>query len=192
MYARGVGGDDLDDAERRGVRRRRILYVTCSGERRPARDRADPPAASPNVVHRGRRATPTACVVSPDGDAMLVVESHAQRIVRVPIEADGSAGRRDDVRRAARHRRGRAGARRRGHVWATLYRPDGLVGSRPDGRRGAADRRSPRHDAGRADEPRVRRGGPRRSPWSRTSASGSSSPSTSACAGRPLHYPEVP
>ena len=35
---------------------------------------------------------PNGALVTPDGDALIVVEAKAQRLVRVPIQADGSAG----------------------------------------------------------------------------------------------------
>src|SRR6478609_2609114 len=37
-------------------------------------------------------AFPNGCCLSAAGDALLVVESHTRRVVRVPIEADGTAG----------------------------------------------------------------------------------------------------
>jgi len=37
-------------------------------------------------------AFPNGCCLTAEGDALLVVESHARRVVRVPIEADGAAG----------------------------------------------------------------------------------------------------
>jgi gluconolactonase len=38
------------------------------------------------------RAFPNGCCLSIEGDALLVVESHARRVVRVPIGDDGAAG----------------------------------------------------------------------------------------------------
>jgi gluconolactonase len=37
-------------------------------------------------------AFPNGCCMTAAGDALLVIESHTRRVVRVPIEADGSAG----------------------------------------------------------------------------------------------------
>ncbi len=69
-------------------------------------------------------AFPNGCCLTAEGDALLVVESHARRVVRVPIETEGAAG--DPVRR----RRSRRVAARRhrlatdGTMFVGCYRPD--------------------------------------------------------------------
>ena len=76
---------------------------------------------------------PNGMVVLPDGDAMLVIESHAQRIARVPIGADGSAGPATTFAELPDTDADGLALDADGYVWATLYRPDGLVRFGPDG-----------------------------------------------------------
>jgi gluconolactonase len=70
------------------------LFVTDSGEW-GADDglvfRADPNGGT-EVWTRELGAFPNGCCVTADGDALLVVESRARRVMRVPIRPDGSAG----------------------------------------------------------------------------------------------------
>jgi sugar lactone lactonase YvrE len=72
--------------------------------------------------------------VTPQGDALIVVvEAHAQRLVRVPIEARGSAG--APVVVAELHDTAPDGVALAADrsLWVTLYRPDGLMRVPPDG-----------------------------------------------------------
>lgn len=70
------------------------LYVTDSGEW-GADDGAVfrvTPDGSTEIWTRDLGAFPNGCCVTADGDALLVVESRARRVMRVPIRDDGSAG----------------------------------------------------------------------------------------------------
>jgi gluconolactonase len=70
------------------------LYVTDSG------GWADDDGLLYRITPEGRTevwsedapAFPNGCCLTAEGDALLVIESHARRVVRVPIEDDGSAG----------------------------------------------------------------------------------------------------
>jgi gluconolactonase len=71
-----------------------VLYVTDSGEWG-----ADDgllfrvaPGGETTVWTDAVRAFPNGCCLTADGDALLVVESSARRVVRVPIEEGGAAG----------------------------------------------------------------------------------------------------
>ena len=133
-YARGVGGEAMDCPNVAAFGPDGSLYVTCSGEEgRPEILRIAPGGAPVERWTDAVPAYPNGALVTPDGSALIVVESHAQRLVRVAIEADGSAG---DVSVIASlpdtDPDGVALAADRS-LWVTLYRPDGLVRIAPDG-----------------------------------------------------------
>jgi gluconolactonase len=165
------------------------LYVTCSGG-----------DGNPEIVRIRDGVTerwcdevveyPNGMAVVPGGDAMLVIESHAQRIVRVPIEPDGAGPATLFAELPDTDADGLA-LDADGHVWATLYRPDGLVRFDPDGREVL---RIDDHLATTFDAPTnmvfvgegLRRAvianvGDRFLSWADLGV-----------AGAPLHYPEVP
>jgi sugar lactone lactonase YvrE len=76
---------------------------------------------------------PNGCLVTPGGDALVVVEAHAQRLVRVPIEADGSAGHVSVIAPLPDSDPDGVALAADGSYWVTLYRPDGLMRISPDG-----------------------------------------------------------
>src|SRR4029079_17434648 len=76
---------------------------------------------------------PNGAVVTPDGDALLVVEAKAERVARIEIRSDGSAGRIDTFVDLPRTDADGLALDAEGHLWVTLYRPDGLVRVAPDG-----------------------------------------------------------
>jgi sugar lactone lactonase YvrE len=165
------------------------LYVTCSGDERPEivriRDGVTERWCDQLVDY------PNGMVVFPGGDAMLVIESHAQRVARVPIDADGAAGAATTFGELPDTDADGLALDADGHVWATLYRPDGLVRFDPDGREVS---RIDDHLATTFDAPTnmvfvgdgLRRAvvanvGDRFLSWADLGV-----------AGAPLHYPEVP
>ena len=80
-------------AQRRAFGPDGALYVTCSGEDdRPEIVRIAPGGGDANAGPTAVPAYPNGCLVTPDGGALVVVEAKAERVVRVPIAADGSAG----------------------------------------------------------------------------------------------------
>jgi gluconolactonase len=131
-FARGVGGIELDEPNVAAFGPDGSLYVTCSGDDRPEivriRDGVTERWCDELVDY------PNGMVVLPDGDAMLVIESHAQRIARVPIAPDGAAGPATTFAELPDTDADGLALDAVGHVWATLYRPDGLVRFDPDGR----------------------------------------------------------
>ena len=69
------------------------MYVTCSGEDgRPEIVRVSPGGEHVERWTDAAPAYPNGALVTPDGSALVVVEARAERIVSVPILADGSAG----------------------------------------------------------------------------------------------------
>jgi gluconolactonase len=109
------------------------LYVTCSGE-----------AGHPEIARIDRSgvietwtidvpAYPNGCVVLPDESALLVVEAKAERVVRVPINADGSAGSPETFVELPDTDADGLALDADGDLWITLFRPDGLVRVGPSG-----------------------------------------------------------
>jgi gluconolactonase len=109
------------------------LYVTCSGE-----------AGAPGIVRipaggKAERwsddvpAYPNGCLVTPDGSALVVVESRAERVVEVPIRRDGSAGSARVIAALPNTEPDGVALDADGALWVTLYRPDGLARIDPDG-----------------------------------------------------------
>jgi sugar lactone lactonase YvrE len=76
---------------------------------------------------------PNGALVTPEGDALVVVEAHEQRLVRVPIAADGSAGAPEIVAGLPDTDPDGVALAADGSLWVTLYRPDGLVRVSPEG-----------------------------------------------------------
>jgi gluconolactonase len=137
VYARGPVGEPLDTPNMLAFDRAGNLYVTCSGEE------GDPsivqiPAGGGGTTVWSREATkyPNGCVVVPDGngDALVVIESQAQRVVRIPIDARGAAGPLTVVAELPDTDADGIALDDQGHLWVTLYRPDGLLRIAPDGK----------------------------------------------------------
>src|ERR1022692_3132102 len=92
VYARGVAGGDLDTPNVMAFGPDGMAFVTCSGEQgRPVIVRIAPGGRTEKWTAAVPR-YPNGCLVTPDGDALIVVEAKAERLVRVAITADGSAG----------------------------------------------------------------------------------------------------
>jgi gluconolactonase len=109
------------------------LYLTCSGEEgRPEIARVDPDGAITTWT-AGVPGYPNGAVVTPDGDALLVVEAKAERVARIEIRPDGSAGRIDTFVELPRTDADGLALDAEGYLWVTLYRPDGLVRVAPNG-----------------------------------------------------------
>jgi gluconolactonase len=133
VYARGVGGGDLDTPNVIAFGPDGMAYVTCSGEQgQPVIVRIAPGGRTENWTAAVPQ-YPNGCLVTPDGDALIVVEAEAQRLVRVPITADGSAGDPQTVAELPDTDADGIGLAADGSYWVTLYRPDGLVKVTPSG-----------------------------------------------------------
>jgi sugar lactone lactonase YvrE len=132
-YARGVDGVDLDTPNVAAFGPDGSLYVTCSGERgRPEIVRVDPRGAVErwcDVVS----GYPNGALVTPDGSALVVVEAHDRRLVRVPIGPDGAAGVPEPIAVFPDTDPDGVALAADGAYWVTLYRPDGLLRVAPDG-----------------------------------------------------------
>jgi gluconolactonase len=133
VYARGVDGIDLDTPNVMAFGPDGMAYVTCSGEDdRPEIVRIAPGGRTETWTTEAPR-YPNGCLVTPDGDALVVVEAQAQRLVLVPIQADGSAGSPRTIAELPDTDADGVGLAADGSYWVTLYRPDGLLRVRPDG-----------------------------------------------------------
>jgi gluconolactonase len=133
-YARGVDSEDLDTPNVAAFDAVGNLYVTCSGEDgRPEIVRVQPGGKTERWTDSIPR-YPNGCVVTPDGSALLVVEAKAERVARVPILPDGLAGEPETVIDLPDTDADGLALDDRGGLWATLYRPDGLVRIAQDGR----------------------------------------------------------
>ena len=132
-YAQGVDGEDLDTPNVAAFDAAGNLYVTCSGEGgRPeiVRVRAG------GTTERWTTAVteyPNGCLVLPDGSALVVIEAKAERVVRVPVLPDGSAGEPETIAELPDTDADGIALDAEGSLWVTLYRPDGLVRISPDG-----------------------------------------------------------
>jgi sugar lactone lactonase YvrE len=127
-YARGVDGGDMDCPNVAVFGPEGSLYVTCSGEDgRPEIVRVPPGGGATERWSTGVPEYPNGALVTPDGDALVVVESHAQRLVRVPILEDGSAGDPMVVAELPDTDADGVTMDAAGDYWITLYRPDGLL-----------------------------------------------------------------
>jgi gluconolactonase len=133
VYARGVAGGDLDTPNVIAFGPDGVAYVTCSGEQgQPAIVRIAP-GGHTETWTTAVPGYPNGCLVTPDGAALIVVEGDAQRLVRVPIAADGSAGDAQTVAELPDTDADGIGLAADGSYWVTLYRPDGLVRVTPHG-----------------------------------------------------------
>jgi len=78
-------------------------------------------------------AFPNGCCLSAAGDALLVVESHTRRVVRVPIMADGSAGVPELVADLTGSQPDGIALAADGTLFVGCYRPDRVWRIPPDG-----------------------------------------------------------
>ena len=133
-YSRGVADSDMDCPNVAAFGPDGMLYVTCSGEDgRPEILRITPGG---EAVERWTDAVPgypNGALVIPDGSALIVVEAHAQRLVRVEIGSDGSAGEVSVIAQLPDTDADGVALAADGAFWITLYRPDGLVRVARDG-----------------------------------------------------------
>lgn len=133
-YARGAGGEDMDCPNMAAFGPDGFLYVTCSGEDgRPEIVRVAPGGERVERWTDAVPGYPNGALVTPDGTALVVVEAHEQRVVRVPILADGSAGGPAVVAEIPDADPDGIALAADGAYWVTLYRPDGLVRIDPAG-----------------------------------------------------------
>jgi sugar lactone lactonase YvrE len=190
-YARGVGGRDLDTPNAAAFDAFGNLYVTCSGEDDgPEIVRVAPGGA----IERWTTSVPgypNGCLVTPDGSALVVVEAHAERVVRVPILPDGSAGALYVVAELSDTDADGIALDAEGSLWVTLYRPDGIVRISMDG---SVERAIDDHLATTFDAPTNIAWVGERLDRAVVANVGDRFLSIGdlGVAGQPLHYPEVP
>jgi sugar lactone lactonase YvrE len=190
-YARGVDSEDLDTPNVAAFDAAGNLYVTCSGEDgRPEIVRVQPGGKAERWTDSLPR-YPNGCVVTPDGSALLVVEAKAERVARIPILPDGLAGQPETIVDLPDTDADGLALDARGGLWATLYRPDGLVRIAEDGR---IDRTIDDHLATTFDAPtNIAFVGEHLDRAVVANVGGRHlSIGDLGVAGQPLHYPEVP
>ncbi len=133
-YARGVGGADMDTPNVAAFGPDGYLYVTCSGEDGdPEILRISPSGGGVERWSDAVPGYPNGALVTSDGAALVVVEAQEQRLVRVPIEPDGSAGTPEPVAVFPDTDPDGVALAADEAYWVTLYRPDGLLRVSPDG-----------------------------------------------------------
>ena len=127
-YARGVDGSVMDCPNVAAFGPDGVMYVTCSGEGgRPEIVRIRPGGGNAERWTDAVPRYPNGCLVTPDGGALIVVEARAERVVSVPIEADGSAGAPTTLALLPDTDADGIALDADGNYWVTLYRPDGIV-----------------------------------------------------------------
>ena len=112
-----------------------VLYVTDSGDwgaddglvLRVA------PGGETTMWSDAVTAFPNGCCLTAAGDALLVVESHTRRVVRVPIEADGTAGVPELVADLTGSQPDGIALAMDGTIFVGCYRPDRIWRIAPDG-----------------------------------------------------------
>jgi sugar lactone lactonase YvrE len=133
VYARDADGGDLAEPNVAAFGPDGTLYVTCSGEERTQLI-AVAPGGGTRTLTDALPGYPNGMVVTPDGSALLVVEATAQRVARVVLGSDGAAGEIATFAEVPDTDADGLALDADGGLWATLYRPDGLVRFAPDGR----------------------------------------------------------
>jgi len=191
VYARGVDGIDLDTPNVMAFGPDGMSYVTCSGEDdRPEIVRITPGGHTETWTTEVP-AYPNGCLVTPGGDALVVVEAKAERLVLVPIRSDGSAGAPQVIAELPDTDADGVGLAADGSYWVTLYRPDGLLRVTADG---AVETVVDDHLASHFDAPT-------NIAWIGSSLDRAVVANVGAnhlsiadvgVSGHPLHYPEVP
>jgi sugar lactone lactonase YvrE len=131
-YARGADGEPLAEPNVAAFAPDGSLYVTCSGEEKTQIVSIAPGGVTRTFTDR-LPGYPNGMVVVPDASALLVIEAKAERVARVPIEAGGSVGDATTFARLPDTDADGLALDAEGYLWATLYRPDGLVRLSPDG-----------------------------------------------------------
>src|SRR5204862_6913994 len=123
-YARGAGGRDLDCPNVAAFDANGRLYVTCSGEAgRPEIVRIPPGGGEAQTWTAAVPASPNGALITPEGDALVVVEAQAQRLVRVPVLSGGGAGTPAVIAALGDTDPDGVGLDANGDYWVTLYRP---------------------------------------------------------------------
>jgi gluconolactonase len=132
-YAHGVGGEPLDTPNVAAFDAHGNLYVTCSGEEGSPSIVKIAPGGEASIWTVAVPGYPNGCVVEPEGEALYVVESKAERIAKIPILQDGSAGEPETFAELPDTDADGITMDSEGSLWATLYRPDGIVRIDPGG-----------------------------------------------------------
>jgi sugar lactone lactonase YvrE len=131
-YARDADGGPLAEPNVAAFGPDGSLYVTCSGEERSQIVRVAP-GGTVETWTEELTAYPNGMVVLPDGSAVLVIEAKAERVARIAIRDDGSAAAAETFTLLPDTDADGLALDAEGFVWATLYRPDGLVRLSPSG-----------------------------------------------------------
>jgi sugar lactone lactonase YvrE len=132
-YGRGPAATRLDTPNVAAFGPDGMLYVTCSGEDDRPEIARIAPDGEVTTWSTDVPGYPNGCLVTPAGDALVVVEAHEQRIVRVPIGPGGDAGTPEVIAELPDTDPDGIALAADGALWVTLYRPDGIVRIDPDG-----------------------------------------------------------
>jgi len=133
-YAKGDGTTSMASPNWLAFDESGVLYVTDSGDwgKHDGRIWRVEPDGTTRVWTTAANRLPNGCCLSPTGDALFVVETNGPCVTRIPILADGTAGRPERFVELAGIVPDGLAFTADGDLLVACYRPDAILLVRPD------------------------------------------------------------